>query len=102
MPSNSKNSIAAGIIALSLLAGGPAAAAAAASSNSGGTTAVTTGTAFFADVKPGYWAEKSIVKLALQGIIVGEKGMFRPAAERQPAGSCRHGSALYGQGESDR
>lgn len=73
--------IATGMIALSLLAGGPAAAAAAASSASGGTAvSATAQSSFFADVKPGHWAEKSIVKLALQGIIVGENGNFRPAA----------------------
>ncbi|OXM16562.1 S-layer homology domain-containing protein [Paenibacillus herberti] len=72
--------IATGMIALSLLAGGSAAAAAAASSSSGGPVATAAAGSFFADVKTGHWAERSIMKLALQGIIVGDKGNFRPAA----------------------
>lgn len=32
----------------------------------------------FSDVKPGFWAEKHIYKLAAQGIIVGNNGLFRP------------------------
>ncbi|MCM3747551.1 S-layer homology domain-containing protein [Paenibacillus pasadenensis] len=72
--------IATGMIALSLLVGGPAAASAAASSVSGGTPVSAAGNSFFADVKAGHWAERSIMKLALQGIIVGDKGNFRPSA----------------------
>ncbi|QJC51939.1 S-layer homology domain-containing protein [Paenibacillus albicereus] len=69
-----------GMIALSLLAGGPAAANAAASSVSGGTAAAAAAGSFFSDVKIGHWAERSIMKLALQGIIVGNQGQFRPSA----------------------
>ncbi|GGF74611.1 hypothetical protein GCM10010912_19820 [Paenibacillus albidus] len=32
----------------------------------------------FSDVKTGFWAEKHIYKLASQGIIVGNNGLFRP------------------------
>ncbi|MBW5446567.1 hypothetical protein GE107_10900 [Cohnella sp. CFH 77786] len=32
----------------------------------------------FGDVKAGHWAEKHVVKLALQGIIRGSEGQFRP------------------------
>jgi hypothetical protein len=32
----------------------------------------------FSDVKSGFWAEKHIYKLAAQGIILGDKGLFRP------------------------
>lgn len=41
------------------------------------TTAVTVTT--FKDVKPGFWAEKHIYKLAAQGLVVGNNGNFRPA-----------------------
>ncbi|AIQ59489.1 hypothetical protein PBOR_23000 [Paenibacillus borealis] len=47
------------------------------------TAAVTTQTAaaaagIFSDVKTGFWAEKHIYKLATQGIVVGNNGLFRP------------------------
>ncbi|MNO52672.1 S-layer protein sap precursor [compost metagenome] len=32
----------------------------------------------FSDVKTGFWAEKHIYKLASQGIVVGNNGLFRP------------------------
>ncbi|MDR0270682.1 S-layer homology domain-containing protein [Paenibacillus sp.] len=32
----------------------------------------------FSDVKSGYWAEKHIYKLASQGILLGNNGLFRP------------------------
>ncbi|WP_150273666.1 S-layer homology domain-containing protein [Paenibacillus tepidiphilus] len=32
----------------------------------------------FSDVKTGFWAEKHIYKLAAQGIVVGNNGLFRP------------------------
>lgn len=41
-------------------------------------TAAVTPSALFSDVKNGYWAEKHIYKLASQGIIMGDKGLFRP------------------------
>ncbi|MBY3618205.1 S-layer homology domain-containing protein [Acinetobacter sp. CUI P1] len=45
------------------------------------TTAATTNTqssGIFSDVKTGFWAEKHIYKLASQGIVVGNNGLFRP------------------------
>ncbi|OKP86833.1 hypothetical protein A3844_12575 [Paenibacillus helianthi] len=48
------------------------------------TSAVTNVTApaaaagIFTDVKSGFWAEKHIYKLASQGIVVGNNGLFRP------------------------
>ncbi|AJS58114.1 S-layer homology domain-containing protein [Paenibacillus sp. IHBB 10380] len=41
-------------------------------------TATVTSSSLFNDVKNGYWAEKHIYKLASQGIILGDKGLFRP------------------------
>ncbi|MBE9918148.1 S-layer homology domain-containing protein [Paenibacillus donghaensis] len=41
------------------------------------TQTVTTG-GLFSDVKSGYWAEKHIYKLASQGILLGNNGLFRP------------------------
>ncbi|NQX44751.1 S-layer homology domain-containing protein [Paenibacillus tritici] len=40
-------------------------------------TAVQAG-GIFSDVKTGFWAEKHIYKLATQGIVVGNNGLFRP------------------------
>lgn len=37
-----------------------------------------TASGLFSDVKGGYWAEKHIYKLASQGILLGDKGLFRP------------------------
>jgi hypothetical protein len=45
------------------------------------TTAVSTSNqsvGIFNDVKTGFWAEKHIYKLASQGIVVGNNGLFRP------------------------
>ncbi|WP_339242653.1 S-layer homology domain-containing protein [Paenibacillus sp. FSL F4-0243] len=44
------------------------------------TTATTTtqSVGIFSDVKTGFWAEKHIYKLASQGIVVGNNGLFRP------------------------
>ncbi|MGF7047997.1 hypothetical protein J2T13_002503 [Paenibacillus sp. DS2015] len=41
-------------------------------------SATVTSSSLFSDVKNGYWAEKHIYKLASQGIIIGNKGLFRP------------------------
>ncbi|MRN53312.1 S-layer homology domain-containing protein [Paenibacillus monticola] len=38
----------------------------------------TAATGIFSDVKTGFWAEKHIYKLASQGIVVGNNGLFRP------------------------
>ncbi|MHA6533364.1 S-layer homology domain-containing protein [Paenibacillus sp. BAC0078] len=35
-------------------------------------------TGIFTDVKAGFWAEKHVYKLASQGIVVGNNGLFRP------------------------
>lgn len=43
------------------------------------TNAVTNAVSIFSDVKSGFWAEKHIYKLASQGIILGDKGNFRPS-----------------------
>lgn len=75
-------------------AGNPAGAAAAAGTAAAGTgsgsaaangagAGETTGSAApaaFGDVKAGHWAEKAITKLSLQGIIIGNNGLFRPSA----------------------
>ncbi|MCJ8014303.1 S-layer homology domain-containing protein [Paenibacillus sp. KQZ6P-2] len=42
------------------------------------TSAAVTASGLFSDVKSGYWAEKHIYKLASQGIIIGNNGLFRP------------------------
>lgn len=40
--------------------------------------AAVTASGVFSDVKAGFWAEKHIIKLATQGIVVGNNGLFRP------------------------
>ncbi len=40
--------------------------------------ATTASVGIFSDVKTGFWAEKHIYKLASQGIVVGNNGLFRP------------------------
>ncbi|GMK42828.1 hypothetical protein PCCS19_58880 [Paenibacillus sp. CCS19] len=75
---------AAWLLALSLTAGGTVSAASvpydttssAATVNAVGTSASATP---FSDVAPAHWAEKHISKLAFQGIIVGNNGLFRPS-----------------------
>ncbi|WP_136606098.1 S-layer homology domain-containing protein [Paenibacillus dokdonensis] len=42
------------------------------------TSASVTASGLFSDVKSGYWAEKHIYKLASQGILLGNNGLFRP------------------------
>ncbi|MEK5436460.1 MULTISPECIES: S-layer homology domain-containing protein [Paenibacillus] len=41
-------------------------------------TTTTQSVGIFSDVKAGFWAEKHIYKLASQGIVVGNNGLFRP------------------------
>jgi len=41
-------------------------------------TTTTQSVGIFSDVKTGFWAEKHIYKLASQGIVVGNNGLFRP------------------------
>lgn len=43
-----------------------------------GASVTATSVGQFSDVKSGFWAEKHIYKLAAQGIILGDKGLFRP------------------------
>ncbi|KAI7255634.1 hypothetical protein KC345_g11100, partial [Hortaea werneckii] len=66
-----------------MVLGGAGAAFADTSATGVSTAAVTTQTAataagIFSDVKTGFWAEKHIYKLASQGIVVGNNGLFRP------------------------
>ncbi|WP_145047422.1 S-layer homology domain-containing protein [Paenibacillus xylanexedens] len=81
-PSHSKkvvSAVLAGMMALS--AGGAALAAEATDAGQSQTTAVSNTaapTGLFSDIKAGYWAEKHVYKLAYQGILLGEKGLFRP------------------------
>ncbi|WP_042195430.1 S-layer homology domain-containing protein [Paenibacillus camerounensis] len=42
------------------------------------TQAAAAASSIFSDVKTGFWAEKHIYKLASQGIVVGNNGLFRP------------------------
>lgn len=42
------------------------------------TQAAVVSSGIFSDVKTGFWAEKHIYKLASQGIVVGNNGLFRP------------------------
>lgn len=75
---------AAWLLALSLTAGGTVSAAAVpydTTSNVTATNAVGTSASAtpFSDVAPAHWAEKHISKLAFQGIIVGNNGLFRPS-----------------------
>lgn len=42
------------------------------------TTQASAAAGIFNDVKTGFWAEKHIYKLASQGIVVGNNGLFRP------------------------
>lgn len=42
------------------------------------TTAASAAAGIFSDVKTGFWAEKHIYKLASQGLVVGNNGLFRP------------------------
>ncbi|WP_127530687.1 S-layer homology domain-containing protein [Paenibacillus kobensis] len=72
------------LLAMSLVAGGTVSAQTAvpydstAVASTAGTVSVKASTPF-TDVKAGHWAEKHIAKLALQNIILGNNGQFRPA-----------------------
>ena len=73
---NSKKVVSAILVSMVALSSGTAALAAE-------TTPVVknqsvTTSSLFSDVKSGYWAEKHIYKLASQGILLGDKGLFRP------------------------
>ncbi|GIP20031.1 S-layer homology domain-containing protein [Paenibacillus sp. J22TS3] len=80
----SKKAVSTMLVTAMCLSGG---AAAFADSNTTTTAANTTSTSsqttagtasIFSDVASGFWAEKHIYKLASEGIILGEKGKFRP------------------------
>ncbi|MBP1907264.1 hypothetical protein J2Z32_003939 [Paenibacillus turicensis] len=79
---NSKKLVSTVLISAMCLSGGVAAFADNTSttgntSNNSSNTA-TNAVSIFNDVKSGFWAEKHIYKLASQGIILGDKGNFRP------------------------
>ena len=84
---NSKKIVSSVLISAMCLSGGVAAFADNTSttgntSNNSSNTAsskVTNAVSIFSDVKSGFWAEKHIYKLASQGIILGDKGKFRPS-----------------------
>ncbi|MEC0170012.1 S-layer homology domain-containing protein [Paenibacillus graminis] len=74
---------AAAILAGTMVFGGAGAAfaataAPAATSGANNGSAPTASAGIFTDVKNGFWAEKHIYKLASQGIVVGNNGLFRP------------------------
>ncbi|NUU78282.1 S-layer homology domain-containing protein [Paenibacillus xylanilyticus] len=81
-PSHSKkvvSAVLAGMMALST--GGAAMAAESTEAEQSQTAAVSNTTApagLFSDIKVGYWAEKHVYKLANQGILLGNNGLFRP------------------------
>jgi hypothetical protein len=84
---NSKKLVSSVLISAMCLSGGVAAFAdntsttGNTSNNSSNTASNTVANAvsIFSDVKSGFWAEKHIYKLASQGIILGDKGNFRPS-----------------------
>ncbi|MBR2563295.1 MAG: S-layer homology domain-containing protein, partial [Paenibacillus sp.] len=81
-PSHSKkvvSAVLAGMMALS--SGGAVMAADSTQTEQGQTSAVSNtavSTGLFTDIKAGYWAEKHVYKLANQGILLGNNGLFRP------------------------
>ncbi|USB34830.1 S-layer homology domain-containing protein [Paenibacillus sp. YPG26] len=76
----SRKAVSTMLVTAMCLSGGAAAFADTTTTAATTTTSVqSTGTAsIFSDVANGYWAEKHIYKLASQGIILGDKGRFRP------------------------
>lgn len=79
---NSKRTVATMLVTLMFLTGSSSAFAAETVTNKTDSvptvTQSTMGNSLFNDVKSGYWAEKHIYKLAAEGIILGDKGKFRP------------------------
>ncbi|WP_342551643.1 S-layer homology domain-containing protein [Paenibacillus sp. FSL R7-0652] len=81
-PSHSKkvvSAVLAGMMALSV--GGGAMAAGETETGSSQNAAVNSTAApagLFSDINTGYWAEKHVYKLAYQGILLGNNGLFRP------------------------
>ncbi|WP_434750611.1 S-layer homology domain-containing protein [Paenibacillus amylolyticus] len=73
------SAVLAGMMALS--AGGAAMAADSTVTGQGqaaGVSNTAAPTGLFSDIKAGYWAEKHVYKLAYQGILLGNNGLFRP------------------------
>lgn len=73
------------VLAGAMVLGGAGAAFADSAATAGATTtaavttpAATAASGIFSDVKTGFWAEKHIYKLASQGLVVGNNGLFRP------------------------
>lgn len=69
------------LLAGTMVLGGAGAAFADNTSTGAGATpsqSAVTASGIFSDVKAGFWAEKHIYKLAGQGIVVGNNGLFRP------------------------
>lgn len=81
-PSHSKKVVSAVLAGMMALSAGGAAMAAESTETGQGQTAAITNTAaptgLFSDIKVGYWAEKHVYKLAYQGILLGNNGLFRP------------------------
>lgn len=68
------------LLAASLAFGGAGAVYADTAGSTSATAGVTSAsvTGAFSDIATGFWAEKHIYKLAAQGIIIGNNGLFRP------------------------
>ncbi|WP_405152989.1 S-layer homology domain-containing protein [Paenibacillus sp. FSL K6-0108] len=81
-PSHSKKVVSAVLAGMMALSAGGAAMAAESTDTGQGQTATVSNTAaptgLFSDIKVGYWAEKHVYKLAYQGILLGNNGLFRP------------------------
>ncbi|OAB44354.1 S-layer homology domain-containing protein [Paenibacillus glacialis] len=73
---NSKKVVSAVLVSMVALSSGTAAFAAEATSLVSNQSV--TSSSIFSDVKSGFFAEKHIYKLAAQGILLGDKGLFRP------------------------
>lgn len=81
-PSHSKKVVSAVLAGMMALSAGGAAMAADTTETGQGQNAAVQSTAaptgLFSDIKAGYWAEKHVYKLAYQGILLGNNGLFRP------------------------
>lgn len=76
----SKKAVSTMLVTAMCLSGGAAAFADSTTTTAATTTSTqsTLSASIFSDVANGYWAEKHIYKLASEGLIIGEKGKFRP------------------------
>ncbi|CAI6058229.1 hypothetical protein PAECIP112173_01678 [Paenibacillus sp. JJ-100] len=81
-PSHSKKVVSAVLAGMMALSSGGAVMAADSTQTEQGQTSAASNTAvptgLFTDIKAGYWAEKHVYKLANQGILLGNNGLFRP------------------------